>query len=97
VESLWWFAFITASLVYLATVGALWWAAHARAAASARRGAARDGERRMTRGVTLAVGATVVILLVFLVTDLSVGRTLDPVPRKHPLTIEVTGHSGGGT
>jgi cytochrome c oxidase subunit II len=45
----------------------------------------------MTRGVTLAVGVTVVLLLVFLVTDLSVGRTLDPVPRAHPITIEVTG------
>jgi cytochrome c oxidase subunit 2 len=93
VESLWWFAFITASLVYLVTMGALWWAA-----ASARRRERRgeelptDDERRMTRGVSIAVGATVVILLVFLVTDLSVGRTLDPVPRKHPITIELTGH-----
>jgi cytochrome c oxidase subunit 2 len=92
VESLWWFAFITASLVYLATMGALWWAA-ARARRREQRGEElpADDERRMTRGVALAVGATVVILLVFLVTDLSVGRTLDPVPRAHPLTIEVTG------
>ena len=92
VESLWWFALITASLVYLATVGGLWWAA-ARARRRERQGEDLhpDDERRMTRGVTLAVGATVVILLVFLVTDLSVGRTLDPVPRAHPITIEVTG------
>jgi cytochrome c oxidase subunit II len=92
VESLWWFALITASLVYLATVGGLWWAA-ARARRRERRGEDLhpDDERRMTRGVTLAVGATVVVLLVFLVTDLSVGRTLDPVPRAHPITIEVTG------
>ena len=45
----------------------------------------------MRRGVSVAVGATVVVLLVFLVTDLSVGRTLDPVPRAHPITIELTG------
>ena len=92
VESLWWFALITASLVYLATVGGLWWAA-ARARRRERQGEDLhpDDEQRMTRGVTLAVGATVVILLVFLVTDLSVGRTLDPVPRAHPITIEVTG------
>jgi cytochrome c oxidase subunit II len=92
VESLWWFAFITASLVYLATMGGLWWAA-ARARRREQRGEELppDDERRMTRGVTLAVGATVVILLVFLVTDLSVGRTLDPVPSAHPITIEVTG------
>jgi cytochrome c oxidase subunit 2 len=46
----------------------------------------------MTRSVTYAVAATIVILLVFFVTDLSVGRTLSPVPRRHPLTIELTGH-----
>ena len=92
VESLWWFAFITAALVYLVTMGALWWAA-ARARRREQQGEElpADDERRMTRGVTLAVGATVVILLVFLVTDLSVGRTLDPVPSAHPITIEVTG------
>jgi cytochrome c oxidase subunit II len=92
VESLWWFSFITAALVYLVTIGALWWAA-SRARRREQQGEElpADDERRMTRGVTLAVGATVVILLVFLVTDLSVGRTLDPVPRKHPITIEVTG------
>ena len=92
VESLWWFAFITASLVYLATVGALWWAA-ARARRREQRGEElrADDERRMTRGVAVAVGATVVILLVFLVTDLTIGRTLDPIPRAHPITIELTG------
>lgn len=92
VATLWWFAFATAALVYLATVGALWWAA-ARARKREKRGEElpADDDGRMTRGVSLAVGATVVILLVFLVTDLSVGRTLDPVPRAHPITIELTG------
>jgi cytochrome c oxidase subunit 2 len=92
VESLWWFAFITASLVYLATIGALLWAT-ARARRRERRGEAlpADDDRGMARGVALGVAATVVILLVFLVTDLSVGRTLDPIPRKQPLTIELTG------
>jgi cytochrome c oxidase subunit II len=92
VESLWWFAFITASLVYVVTIGGLWWAA-ARARRRERQGEElpADGEHRMTRSVSIAVGATVVILLVFLVTDLSIGRTLDPVPRKHPITIELTG------
>jgi cytochrome c oxidase subunit 2 len=92
VASLWWFALVTASIVWLATLGSLWWAA-SRARRRERQGEElpADGERRMTRGVTIAVSATVVILLVFLVTDLSVGRTLDPVPRAHPLTIELTG------
>ena len=92
VEALWWFAFITAGVVYLATIGALLWAT-ARARRRERRGEAlpADDDRGMTRGVVLGVAATVVILLVFLVTDLSVGRTLDPIPRKQPLTIELTG------
>lgn len=94
IEKFWWFAFFTASAVYLATVGALWWAAR-RARQREERGevlAEADAEPGMTRGVTWATAATVVILLVFLVTDLSLGRTLSPVPDKHPLTIEVTGH-----
>ena len=92
VASLWWFALITASIVWLATIGSLGLAA-ARARRRERQGEElpADDDRRMTRGVSLAVGATVVILLTFLVTDLSVGRTLDPVPRAHPLTIELTG------
>ncbi|MFL5506613.1 MAG: hypothetical protein ACJ8AU_07000, partial [Gemmatimonadales bacterium] len=67
VESLWWFALTTAAIVYLATIGSLWWAT-ARARRRERSGEElpADGEHRMTRGVSLAVGATVVILLVFL-------------------------------
>jgi cytochrome c oxidase subunit II len=92
VEALWWAAFITATVVYLATVGALWWAT-ARARRRARRGETlgRDAERGMTRGVTYGVVATVVILLLFLATDLSVGRTLSPIPRRQPITIELNG------
>jgi cytochrome c oxidase subunit 2 len=46
----------------------------------------------MTTAVSYGVGATIVILLIFLAYDLSVGRTLSPVPSKRPLTIEVVGH-----
>jgi cytochrome c oxidase subunit 2 len=46
----------------------------------------------MTRGVTWALAATVVTLLVFFGYDLSIGRTLSAQPGAHPLTIEVTGH-----
>jgi cytochrome c oxidase subunit 2 len=90
---LWWFAFVVAAAVYLLTMGALWWAAH-----SARRRERRaeivgpESEQRMTRGVTYGIAATIVILLVFFATDLSVGRTLSAIPSRHPLTIEVVGH-----
>jgi cytochrome c oxidase subunit 2 len=88
-----WFAFVAATIVYLLTVGALCWALR-RAGRRARDGAplAADSERRMTRGVTWALAATIVTLLVFFGYDLSVGRTLSTSPGAHPLTIEVTGH-----
>jgi cytochrome c oxidase subunit 2 len=93
IATLWWFSFATSAVVYVLTLGALCWAL-ARARRRERRGEllATDHESRMTRGVTWAGAATVVILLVFFGYDLSVGRTLNPVPRAHPLTVEVTGH-----
>jgi cytochrome c oxidase subunit 2 len=92
VESLWWFAFWIAVVVYVATIGALLWAAW-RARRRMARGDAppRDAERRMGTSVSVAVGATVAILLVFLGYDLVVGRTLTGAPVKRPLTIEITG------
>lgn len=93
VAALWWFAFAVATTVYLATMAALAWAVwHARR--RERRGEApgAGAERRMTRGVAWGVGATVVILLVFLSYDLSVGRALSPAPANDPLTIQLVGH-----
>ena len=91
-ERLWWFAFITAAVVYVLTVGALFWAIR-RARRRERRGEVLppDSHHQMKRSVTGALAASVVILLVFLIYDLSVARTRDPVPQKHPITIEVTG------
>lgn len=92
VEELWWFAFWVAAAVYVATMGALWWAA-----ASARL-RAREGKplpeagRRPTRTVTAAVGATVAILLVFFAYDLSVGRTLASPRDPYRAFVKVTGY-----
>ena len=94
VERLWWFALTIASIVFLLTVASLWWAAR-RARRRELRGEMLDesyAEPRMTRGVTWATAATLVILLLFLGADLLVGRTLSPIPRKQPLTIEINGH-----
>jgi cytochrome c oxidase subunit 2 len=98
----WWFSLAVATVVYLLVIAALCWAL-ARARRREQRGdrvdAAQRGdpidagsEGRMTTAVTWSIAATVVVLLVFLGYDLSVGRTLSPVPSAHPLTIEVTGH-----
>jgi cytochrome c oxidase subunit 2 len=88
-----WFSFVVGTLVWLGTVGVLFWAiARARRRERETHALAPDSERHMARGVTWAVAASVVILLVFLGYDLVVGRSLSPVPSKHPITIEVTGH-----
>jgi cytochrome c oxidase subunit II len=89
---LWWFSFVVATVVYLLTIGALCWAiARARKRERTAHVLPPEHEQSMTRGVTWAAAATIVILLVFLGYDLSVGRTLSPIPTKQPLTIEVTG------
>jgi cytochrome c oxidase subunit 2 len=91
-SQLWWFAFVVSTLVYLLTIGALCWAlARARRRTERAELLGADHEQRMTSSVTWATAATIVILLVFLGYDLSVGHTLNPVPSRHPLTIEVTG------
>jgi cytochrome c oxidase subunit 2 len=90
---LWSFALTVAAAVYALTIGALVWATwRARRRERAGDPAPADGERRMTMGVSLAVGASVVTLLVFLGYDLAVGRTTTGAPTRHPITIEVTGH-----
>ena len=94
VASLWWFALAVATAVYLATVGALAWAAW-RARRRAARGEATDparDHRRMTVAVSVGGALTVVILLGFFVRDLAAARALRiPVTRDH-VKIRVTGH-----
>ncbi len=92
VAHLWWFAFAVAAAVYVVTLGTLFWAfRRAQARARAHDVLPPDSAQRMTRGVTWATAATIVILLVFFMYDLSVGRTISGVPSKRPVTIEVTG------
>lgn len=88
-----WFAFAVAAAVYVATIGALFWALW-RSRHRERAGDAlpADSQRKMTRSVSLAVAATVAILLVFFFVDMSVERTLRDPRAEHPLTIEVVGH-----
>ena len=88
-----WFAFSVAGAVYVATVGALLWAAwRARRREQRAEALVADSQRRMTRAVTAAVAATVLILLIFFFADMSVERTLRIPRAEHPLTIELIGH-----
>jgi len=93
VHQLWRFALVVAAVVYAVTVAALLWATWS-AARKRRAGLPPDElhEGGMRRGVTLGTAATVAILLVFLVYDLSVGRTITGSPSHNPLTVEITGH-----
>ena len=90
----WWFAFYVASAVYVATIGALAWAlSRARHRAYSGEPLPADHEHRMTRGVSVGVGLTLAILLVFLGYDFMLGRTVSAgSPAKHPLTITIIGH-----
>jgi cytochrome c oxidase subunit 2 len=84
--------FIAASVVFLLVLLALLWAVFRR----------RDGiaepvdevrkDRPMRSAVLLATGATIAILFVFLIYDISVGRTITSNPGKEALQIRVTGH-----
>lgn len=88
-----WFAFAVAAAVYVATIGALFWALwRARNRERAEDTLPADSQRKMTRSVSLAVAATVAILLVVFFVDMSVERTLRDPRAEHPLTIEVVGH-----
>jgi cytochrome c oxidase subunit 2 len=49
-------------------------------------------ERRMSHVVLAGIGATVIILFVFLVHSFFTGRALDSVSAKNHLTVKITGH-----
>ena len=92
-SDMWWFSLTVATMVYLATIGALMWAAlRARRRERAGESLPTGSERRMTWGVGMAVGATVLTLLVYYGYDLSVGRVLRLPLSDRPLTIQLIGH-----
>jgi cytochrome c oxidase subunit II len=80
---------VVGGLVFLLVLVALLWAALRRRGALP---AGDSGERRMRTTVLVATGLTAVVLLVFLVFDVSVGRTITTNPGTEALQIRVTGH-----
>jgi cytochrome c oxidase subunit 2 len=89
----WWITLGVATAVYLATIGAMFWAVRRSRRRLRDAEAPPEGaERRMTVAVSAATGLTVLILLLYFGYDLAVGRTLrSPVERQH-LLVSVTGH-----
>src|SRR3954464_9446109 len=84
--------FVTATIVFVLVLLALLWAAFRRRRTSTDSVDDSPRERSMKTGVLLATGLTVAILFVFLVSDVSVGRTITANPGKQALQLRVTGH-----
>jgi cytochrome c oxidase subunit 2 len=81
--------YLTSAIVFLLVVGALVWATFRR-----RRGEERtdESDRSMRTPVIVATAATTIILFVFLMLDLSVGRAITSNPGPEALQVRVTGH-----
>jgi cytochrome c oxidase subunit II len=91
ITSLWWFMFAVATAVWVIVMASLVW--------SVRRGRRRAealpepaGETSMRKAVIIGAGVTVLILTVFLISDITTGRALGALPRKKALRVEVVGH-----
>ena len=84
--------FITAAVVFGLVVLALLWGAFRRRGPDEGPGEEARRERPMRTTVLVATGVTTAILFVFLVYDVSVGRTITTKPGKGAVQIRVTGH-----
>jgi cytochrome c oxidase subunit II len=84
--------FVAATVVFVLVLVALLWAALRRRDSVAEPVDNPRPERRLRTAVLLATGATIAILFVFLVYDVSVGRTITTNPGRGALQIRVTGH-----
>lgn len=92
-EGLWWLAFWLATAAWALTVLALLYAAFHRNRRAPRRELELDEprERRSLRAVVVATGATVAVLLAFLVADLVTSRSLAALQAEPALSVRVTG------
>ena len=91
INSLWWYMFITATVVWILVVIALLyatWRGRRRAVSDA----SPETNERLRRPVEIAAGITVLILIFTLVYSVSTGNALASLPRQKALRIEVTGH-----
>jgi cytochrome c oxidase subunit II len=81
--------YLTSAIVFVLVVAALVWATFRR-----RRGEERtdQSDRSMRTPVIVATAATTIILFVFLMLDLSVGRAITSNPGPEALQVRVTGH-----
>lgn len=90
IGSLWWYMLAVSAVVWVLVIVMLGFALRR---ASTRDSVMRDeaSDQSMKRGVIIAAVATVIILVVTLVYDVSTGAAMASLPRKEALRIEVTG------
>jgi len=92
IAAVWWLMFWVSAAVFVLVVAFLLGAVF-RSPSSRERSAARGGgQKRMGAVVGGAAIATAVILVGFLVVDVSAGRALATAPAPPPLSIQVVGH-----
>jgi cytochrome c oxidase subunit 2 len=91
IDRLWDAMYVASIFVFILVIAALLWAAFRRRGPLEPTDDPAQG-RPMRTAVLLATGATIAILFVFLVYDISVGRTITTNPGKNALQIRVTGH-----
>jgi cytochrome c oxidase subunit 2 len=87
---------ITAAVVYVVVIGALWYALRRGTKEPATfddvAAGATGRERTRTRSIAAAVAATALILLLFIFVDVSTARSISRVGGEKPLRIDVVGH-----
>jgi len=82
--------YLTSAVVFVLVVAALFWATLRRRRVEEPSDDRR--ERSVRTGVIVATAATTIILFVFLILDLSVGRAITTNPGPEALQVRVTGH-----
>jgi cytochrome c oxidase subunit II len=82
--------YLTSAVVFVLVVAALVWATFRRRGPDGQTDERRDRSMRTT--VIVATAVTTIILFVFLVLDLSVGRAITTNPGPEALQVRVTGH-----
>ena len=91
INSLWWYMFIAATVVWVVVVIALLysaWHGHRRDLPDQ----SDDTNDRLRRPVIIAASITILILIVTLVYDITAGEALASLPRDKALRIKITGH-----
>jgi cytochrome c oxidase subunit II len=89
IANLGWFMIAVCAAVYMLVLAALAWALVRRRHAS---DALPETERRLTRTVVTAVGVTIAILLVFMISSVVAGRGLTSPAGPGAVTIDAIGH-----